>query len=671
MKKRIESFFGLHFDYHAQPKYGLQGQTLREEEIREICRVLKPDFIQIDCKGHPGWASYPSKIGNAMPEFAQDTLALWRRVTREEGVALYMHYSGIYDIKYCHEHPDQAVMKADGSLTDSARPNGTYAEDILIPQLCELAGVYGVDGVWVDGECWASKTDFRPETLAAFEKETGIDLGGRLPATPKDPYYEEYREYHRELFRRYLRYYVDQVHSLYPDFQIASNWAFSDHMPEPVCANVDFLSGDLNPEKSFHSARYAARALAQQNLPWDLMSWNFRMKAGDRAACMPKHPNQILQEAAAVISMGGAYQNYITQYKDGAPKISEIRALTPLSDFMRERQPYCFRGTPVHQAALLLSTYDRKKEANSLYSRRGYEKVMGMTALLCDAGHSLEIICEHTLEQYCDLYSMIVIPELYEGLAPETLSLLLNYAKGGGKLVLIGKNTCRIFAQAGAPFEIISHDEFFGTGEKAYDNGGDNGHGGAAPAQYRSYAFTLDGNTFGSLFSPCEIKAENGMSLAFLSNDARDTRVPLAVEISYGAGSITAIGFDLGSQYLNGTQYLHRSLIRLATEKLYDPLVRIEAVCGILEIVCLKKDGRLMIQLVNGGGNHANPTCATDDYIPPVLDIELSIALPEKPEKLILQPEGRILPFDYRNGRAHVKIDRLNIHSILEVVPTV
>jgi len=150
MKKRKDSFWGLHFDYHASPKDGLQGATLKEEDIRAICRDLKPDFIQIDCKGHPGWASYPSKVGNAMPEFAQDTLALWRRVTREEDVALYMHYSGVYDRKYCAEHPEENVMWADGSLAEGAtRLDGKYVEDLMIPQLLELAGDYGVDGVWV------------------------------------------------------------------------------------------------------------------------------------------------------------------------------------------------------------------------------------------------------------------------------------------------------------------------------------------------------------------------------------------------------------------------------------------------------------------------------------------------------------------------------------------
>ena len=67
MKKRFESFFGLHFDYHAQPKYGLQGENLREEEIREICRVLKPDFIQIDWE-KAGFIGDQSQIVNRIAE---------------------------------------------------------------------------------------------------------------------------------------------------------------------------------------------------------------------------------------------------------------------------------------------------------------------------------------------------------------------------------------------------------------------------------------------------------------------------------------------------------------------------------------------------------------------------------------------------------------------------
>ena len=138
----------------------------------------------------------------------------------------------------------------------------------------------------------------------------------------------------------------------------------------------------------------------------------------------------------------------------------------------------------------------------------------------------------------------------------------------------------------------------------------------------------------------------------------------------YGEGSVTAVGFDIGSQYLEGSQYLHRELVKLLTAKLYTPKVKLEAACGILEIVPLMKDEKLMIQLINGGGSHANASAVSDDYIPPVLDISLSIALDDAPEALILQPEGRPLEFNYcqDSGRAYVKIDRVDIHSIIEVV---
>ena len=669
MKKRKDSFFGLHFDYHAQPKYGVQGVNLREEDIREICRSLQPDFIQIDCKGHPGWASYPSEIGNAMPEFAQDTLALWRRVTKEEGVALYMHYSGVFDLKYCAEHPEETVMKADGTFDrGTTRTDGKYVDEILIPQLTELVEKYGVDGVWIDGDCWRTNPDFRPESLAKFEKETGIDLGGGVPIKPEDPYYHEYREYYRELFRRYLRHYVDVLHERFPNFQIASNWAFSDHMPEAVSANVDFLSGDLNPVNSFHSARYAARALAQQERPWDLMSWNFRRSVGDRGAVVAKHTTQIMQEAASVIAMGGAYQNYIMQYFDGSPNVIDAKNLVPLAEFLRARKDYCFRGTPIHQAALLLSTYDRYHEAKKLFSRSGFKRVMGMTALLCDVGQSLEIICEHTLEQNRDAYGMIVVPELHTGLAPETVKNLLEYAQNGGALVLAGKKTCAFFAENGAPFSVNACNEFFGLGEIAYDNGGDAGHADKATQTHKPYYFTMDEKSFGIAFSPCELLADDGRTQAFVSDALLGERLPLAVTLPYGKGSVSAVGFDIGSQYLSGTQYMQRDLMKQIVAPLYDPKVRIESACGRLEIIVLQKDGRLMLQLVNAGGNHADEACATDDLIPPVVDICLSVKLANVPKAMILQPEGKVLAVEYQNGRAYVSIVRVNIHSVVEIV---
>lgn len=660
MKKRKDSFWGIHSDFHAKPEMGTVGATLKEEEIREICRLLKPDYWQIDCKGHPGWASYPTAHGNGMPDFACDTLELWRRVTREEGVALFLHYSGVIDYKYCAEHPEECVVNADGTLSaESTRRGGRYVDELLIPQLSETVEKYGVDGVWLDGECWGSCLDYHPDTVTGFEKETGISLNGQLPVKRGDPYFDEYCEYNRELFRRYVRHYVDVLHGKYPDFQICSNWMFSDHAPEAVSADVDFLSGDLNPWNSFNWARYAGRAMAQQDMPWDLMAWTHRGATPGHLDFLPVHPTQLIQQAAAVISLGGGFQQVIGQRTDGSPDVQFLRLLKPLSEFMRMREAYCFRGKPVHQAAMLMSTYDRHKELDALFPRGDCNGKLGLTALLCDVGQSLEIVSEHTLHGRCGDYAMLAVPELVSGkLDSAMVQELLDYAQNGGNLLLTGNKTVTLFAENGAPFTVKEVEDELLSVQRICQIGN------AADQRY----FTLDDCELGGVFHPLEIVAEGAEVVANTLYTFHSERHPFAVIIPYGTGKIAVIGGDIGAHYMDEAQYMHRRLMKAVTEKLYTPLAKIEAAVGMLEIVCLEKDGHLMLQLVNANGNHASMSCATEDFVPPIVDVELSVALPEAPKALLLQPAGTELSFTYKDGRAYFAVDRVDIHSVVEVV---
>ena len=48
IKRRGESFFGMHCDIHAKPTDGVvMGETLKAEDIMEYIETLKPDFIQM------------------------------------------------------------------------------------------------------------------------------------------------------------------------------------------------------------------------------------------------------------------------------------------------------------------------------------------------------------------------------------------------------------------------------------------------------------------------------------------------------------------------------------------------------------------------------------------------------------------------------------------------
>ena len=154
--KRADSFLGVHFDFHAGPECNEIGKNTTRAMVEAIIDQVKPDYLQTDCKGHPGLSSYPTKVGNPAPGFVGDPLKIWRQVTAERGVALYMHYSGVWDGVAVKEHPDWARVNSEGRADDHLTSTfGPYVDKLLIPQFKELSDVYGVDGVWVDGECWA------------------------------------------------------------------------------------------------------------------------------------------------------------------------------------------------------------------------------------------------------------------------------------------------------------------------------------------------------------------------------------------------------------------------------------------------------------------------------------------------------------------------------------
>jgi len=344
--KRSESFLGVHFDFHAGPDSQEVGRRTTRESIERLLEAVQPDYVQIDCKGHAGFSSYPTRVGTPAPGFVGDPLRLWREVTAQKGVGLFMHYSGVFDAQAVAQHPEWARVdekgQRDGRMTSVFGP---YVEELLIPQLKELADEYDVDGAWVDGECWAVERDYADAVVKAFREQTGIQT---VPRSREDPGWHEFSEFCREGFRRSLRRYVDEMHRHDRGFQIASNWAFSSFMPEPVSVDVDFISGDYTPTNSVNSARIEGRCMALQGKPWDLMAWSFTNLDG---LISTKTARQLEQEAAVVMALGGGFQMYFPQRRDGSVREWQYPIMAEVASFCRARQPFCHQATPIPRSA--------------------------------------------------------------------------------------------------------------------------------------------------------------------------------------------------------------------------------------------------------------------------------------------------------------------------------
>jgi hypothetical protein len=433
--KVTDRFFGVHFDFHANPDTKGIGKTLTAKDVDYMLDEVKPDFIQVDTKGHPGISSYPTTVGVAAPEIVQDPLKLFRKETADRRVGLFSHFSGILDAQAVKDHPDWGRINSNGKPDAGATSIfGKYADDYFIPQINELSSKYHINGVWVDGECWALQPDYSPAAIAAYQKFSGKT---DVPHSGKDADWAAYKQFTRDAFFAYLTHYVNAIHKFNPKLIVTSNWSFSSFMPGKVSSPVDYLSGDFVSD-AVTDVEFEARALAPQGKPWDLMAWGF-MNDKNGKGFFWKTARHLEQKAALMLSQGGGYQVYIPQHRDASLQMETVPMLKEVSAFCHERKAYCFNTTSIPQVALLLSETGHNNESPGVFEngQGGNNNVKGTLAMLMNSQYSVEVLQEHHLENTLSKYPLLVITE-WRALSPEFISKVENYVQQGGKVLAIG-----------------------------------------------------------------------------------------------------------------------------------------------------------------------------------------------------------------------------------------
>ena len=639
--RRSESFLGIHFDFHARETDNGIGQHTTREMIQAIIDKTGVDYIQIDCKGHPGYTSYATRLGNAAPGIVTDALPLWRAVTEANNVGLYMHYSGVWDTRAVSEHPEWARVDENGQ-PDPRNTSlfGAYKDALLIPQLKELCDEYRVDGVWLDGECWAVCQDYAPAVLERFRRETGIQT---VPRTLEEPGFAAFMAWNREAFLAYLRDYTDALHRHNPDFQLCSNWAFTSFMPEPVSVGVDFLSGDYPLSDSIRAAQFEGRCLQNQGLAWDLMAWGFGGRFDD-AVFSTKTALQLQQEAAIILSLGGGFQVYFLQNRDGSIRPYVLDVMAEVAAFCRARQPFSHKARPIPQIALLYSSYNFYQQNDRMYSgwSHKFANVGNLLDCLVSGQKCVEVIMEH---HELEKYPCIVVPEL-SALDDAYVERLKRYAQNGGRLLVIGETAALFRDELG-----VTLNEMLDSRQQPQF------------LQYKQYACGLeskyyrvtvheDAQTFGTLMEgdDCTLPGTAAASIR-----------------SYGRGQIGAVYYNAGENYGRGHCHLLRDLLSVVVDAIFPTQdVAVSGTHGI-GTTWMELDGTRMLHLINLHGDHKNDKVYVFDEIPPTGSFTVRIRETKPIHAITLQPEGTPLAFDREDGAVVVRLANVAVHNILQI----
>ena len=632
---RKECFFGLHFDFHAMPGDEV-GSIIDIASIEEMLDATRPDMIQVDSKGHAGISSYMTEVGTHAEVMHMDVLKTWRELTEKRGICLYAHHSGLFDQLATKLHPDWARVDADGNPTDGAvSAFSPYVDELLIPQILEMAA-YGVEGAWIDGDEWRCFVDYSHWALDAYYKETGSTHA----PLPGEDGYDGYCAFCREGFRRYVARYVAAVKEKYPSFEITSNWMYTHTMPERRVVPIDFISGDYNCSNAVNDARVAARCILPQGLTWDLMAWGQNAKPlswETRNRCT-KEPEQLCQEAAVVLSLGGGFQFFNILYGTGGlVQRWAIPGWGEVAKFCRERQKYCFGAKSRADIAVIYPAYYRDQP---LFTGGAFHNLSGLVAMLSDAGFSADVINEADLATI-DRYRVVLMPtaDRYE---EETVKRLDAFVRAGGTLIADGGIRLP---------EKMSGVRF------------------SEPV--RRLVFPDCGGRLTCLETECYPLSPTTATAVLDSyrgnyyyEPERDTAVTLN---AYGKGKVACLAFSLSPVYsANVTYALKQFTKRLIAAVGYRAEVSVEG-SDYADLTLMEKDGRIMANILNRAGEHNAVGVRTFREIPPTPPLTLRVRTATAPKSVTLRPEGIPLTAQKTDDGYTYTIDKIHIHSIAEI----
>lgn len=654
-------FFGIHYDLHANPSDTNLGAELSAEHLRERLKLVKPDWIQCDCKGHPGWTSWPTKTGSPAPHIINDALKIHRKVTKELGIRLGMHYSGVWDDRAIALHPEWARINEKGERDAHMTSRlGGYDQGLMIPQLIELIDTYKVDGFWIDGENWASKPDWSPACQAEFSRRTGLH---EIPLKPGDPHWEAWIRFHRDLFVEHVAGVADAVHARNQSCTVCSNWMYTVRQPDPIAAGVDYLSGDFDWAWGANRAAVEGRLLDARGMSWDLMAWGFTKShgMGDDPPWVFKPSIQLKQEIAEVIALGGAVMIYDQPQRSGWITGWHQQTLAEVARWARARKKHCFKTQTASEVAVLhLLSHNIEWNvqngqlsagpfSGSLFDSGGScQPLEGALHAMLENHRSTDVLTEDAALARISGYKLIVVPEQLV-LTDAMEAALQNYARAGGWVLISGSHLATEYPQmVGVAPSHLPTDKALAYVESK---------GRTTPVS-------------GPWAAPTLLEGTETWAYQLKQQEPEKDRTdkPAVTCRRLGKGAIVAIHGNVFRDYFLGHYPILRDFLGEVVGRMKIAWTIRAKASHRLEIISRKQGKKLLINLVNRGAGEALSAKRTIvEELLPIDDIELQIRTEKKPKRVEIHGEKSPMRWSFVKGLTTIRLPKVEIHTVISV----
>ena len=642
-KRRENDSRCVHLDFHTSELVPNVGEKFDKEKFAEVLKKAKLNSITLFAKCHHGCFYYKDSKFFVHPNMERSLLDEQLAACKKAGVSAKIYISAGIDEHIARQHPEwlrRDKIGEDQPDTDYRRIcfNNGYL-DILKEQTREVVEKYRPDGVFFDIiSTWPCYCD----NCMAEMKKRGLD-----PTDPKQAIIVN-----EEVNARYYAEIEKVVKGVSPETQIVHNVPYHVSKQAEIDAN-DQIEVESLPTGGWGYDNFPAVVsyLRRQGKNMIGMTGKFHRSWGEFGGY--KYKEALRFEAALDLAFGTGMNVGDQLHPSGVIDGYTYDMIADVFDWFAKRQP--FSGGEFLSEIALYSPFDG--DFTDLDGRTGASRILFEDKYLFD------MIGE---EEISEKYPLIVIATARPLKKSEAVKFA-DYAKKGGKILAEGL-AAKSLADEGVDlgFKNMTNDEetpcyFTARYPMAAANG--------VPLVVYGKAWNIEpsGEVLCDKLSPYFKRVGNVFCSHAQTPCDYDKK---SAAITLGSDGI-AVAADLFSLYASDGGLTAKMLVSPLISRLTGKTKTVITNLPSSGKVTLYKKGNSEIlhlayanTIVRGGGK--TPVEVVED-IATLSEVRVSVK-GERPSELILQPEGREIPFSYEDGRISFDIKNFNCYSAVEII---
>lgn len=665
MIKKELRFRQIHLDFHTSGAIPDVGTEFNRREWQEILTVGRVDSVTCFATCHHGWAYYPTRVGQMHPHLKFNLLRAQMDACREIDVRTPVYLTVGYNTLMSELHPEWLEVI----------PEQRSKEEFFRPGFRKLC----FNSPYIDHIC-----DMLKEVVAEFPDADGIFLDiirqgpcccqfciNSMTAAGLDPVSAADRQLHADrVLAAYYRRTVEAIHSVDPEMPVFHNSGHVGIGCRDILPYFSHLELESLPTGGWGYDHFPMSAAYARNLGLDFlgMTGKFHRSWGEFGGF--KHPNALRYECAAMLANNAKCSIGDQLHPSGRLDRSTYEIIGAAYREVEACEPWC-RGAESAAAIAVLATPGRDRLA---------AHNTGACRFLLENHLPFDFV-DDTMD--CSSYGVLIVAD-DAPMTPAARSRVEAFIAAGKPVVLSGRAA---LDPEGRPLAALAAAaEFAGESEFAPDYV-------AAAEPFAGLVRT----PFLMQLASQRIRVKQGESLGAVhypyfnrsfTHYCSHQHTPFRPESSgYDAGVIAGnvlyFAHPVFRIYHASGAVMHRDFMTRALLALLGNRRQVSTSglpsSGRVTLMRQPEEHRYVLHVlyaptaVRGAGAEMpnfqrSGTVEVIEDLVPLVSTGYEVIIPEPVAAVRLQPEGRELPFEQRDGRLRFQIDSFTCHAMVEIV---